>query len=478
MKKCLWLCLLLWPTGAAAQAVIVPSPVPALTANCVLQYNSGTGLLDCNALSAVSQPLTASLGLIADNTTPTKILKFNVAAITASTTRTITWPDANITVPSTIASLGANTFTGLQTANGGLASTTGTFSSILAVTTADPTYQAIAINGSSTNAVGVRLTNTGGNAYVGLDSSTGAGFGSSAYGLVLEAPTGSAITFMDGTAVNASISATGLLAVNGTGPHTFGPGTGLVDLQLNGGVGSNLGAVITLKRNSVVQAYIGTHSGSLGGTSDALALYGGSADGVELFAAHASGAIRFYSGGATEVARFASDGTLHMGAATVAGGSRFGITYNGAAFNGITLNDSSSTSGTQLIEFRIAGTTVLGSINRNAATSAVLYNTTSDIRLKRDLGVATDTTVLERLVIHEFAWLEGGAVDRGVFAQEAYAVTPRAVSVGGDARYPDGHLVKPWGVDYSKFVADLIVGWQQHDARLAALEAQVKELAK
>ena len=37
----------------------------------------------------------------------------------------------------------------------------------------------------------------------------------------------------------------------------------------------------------------------------------------------------------------------------------------------------------------------------------------------------------------------------------------------------DGHLAKPWSVDYSKFVPDLIVGWQQHDARLAVLEAKL-----
>jgi hypothetical protein len=126
--------LLLRACPAHAQEAIVVSPVPSLTANCVLQYNNGTGLLECNAIAAVSQPLTDSVGLIADNVDPTKILALQLSGLTASTTRTWTIPDANITIPSTIASLATNTFTGLQTLNGGLAATTGTFSSTLAVT--------------------------------------------------------------------------------------------------------------------------------------------------------------------------------------------------------------------------------------------------------------------------------------------------------------------------------------------------------
>ena len=133
------LCVALGPTPSFAQAIIVPSPVPALAANCVLQYNASTQLLECNAIAAVSQPLTDSVGLIANGS---KILKFNVAAIASSTTRTWTIPDANITIPSTVASLAANTFTGLQTLNGGVAATTGAFSSLLTLSKTTDTTNA------------------------------------------------------------------------------------------------------------------------------------------------------------------------------------------------------------------------------------------------------------------------------------------------------------------------------------------------
>ena len=79
------------------------------------------------------------------------------------------------------------------------------------------------------------------------------------------------------------------------------------------------------------------------------------------------------------------------------------------------------------------------------------------------------------MVIHDFAWKANGQISRGVFAQEAYVVAPFAVSVGSD-ELKDGLLAMPWAVDYSKFVPDLIVGWQQHDATIQSLTARIAAL--
>jgi hypothetical protein len=128
------LCALLWTPLVYGQVVIAPSPVPVWTNNCVVQYWTSDTQLHCVAISGVSQPLTDSVGLIADSANATKILAFEVSAIANATTRTWTIPNANITIPTTIASLAANTFTGLQTANGGIAGTTGTFSSTVDIT--------------------------------------------------------------------------------------------------------------------------------------------------------------------------------------------------------------------------------------------------------------------------------------------------------------------------------------------------------
>jgi hypothetical protein len=97
----------------------------------------------------------------------------------------------------------------------------------------------------------------------------------------------------------------------------------------------------------------------------------------------------------------------------------------------------------------------VGSIQTSG--SGTTYGTTSDQDLKNDLGVAITTDVIENTIIHDFTWKASGEVDRGVFAQEAFAVKPTAVIVGADELNEKGQKMQPWGVDYSKYVPDLIV---------------------
>jgi hypothetical protein len=125
--------LLALSSTASAQAVIVPNPVPSCSNGNVLQWNTATTNFICASVIAASQPLSDALGLVAESSDPTKILQFVVDAITTSTTRTVTWPDANLTIPSTVASLAGNTFTGSQVMNGGFTATTGVMSSTLSV---------------------------------------------------------------------------------------------------------------------------------------------------------------------------------------------------------------------------------------------------------------------------------------------------------------------------------------------------------
>jgi hypothetical protein len=106
-----------------------------------------------------------------------------------------------------------------------------------------------------------------------------------------------------------------------------------------------------------------------------------------------------------------------------------------------------------------------------ANITAGAFVVASDQRLKRDRGVVQTTDVLARLVVHDYEVIATGEQTRGVFAQEVLAVLPSVVLKGTDDDH--GNLINPWSVDYSKFVPDLIVGWQQHEARLAALEEQL-----
>jgi hypothetical protein len=96
--------------------------------------------------------------------------------------------------------------------------------------------------------------------------------------------------------------------------------------------------------------------------------------------------------------------------------------------------------------------------------------------LKKNIGIATDTSVIDQIVIHDFEWKEDGRVDRGVFAQEAYEIKPSAVSVGSDETNENDVLINSWGVDYSKFVPDLIVHAQQLKKQVQEQQAIITQL--
>ena len=129
---------------------------------------------------------------------------------------------------------------------------------------------------------------------------------------------------------------------------------------------------------------------------------------------------------------------------------------------------SGAASGVTYAEFHY-NNSAIGSITQ-AGTTGVLYNVTSDQRLKTDLGTVTSTDVIANTVIHDFTWKSDGSQARGVFAQEAAKVLPAAVKVGDDGE----EVTDQWQVDYSKYVPDIIVELQSLLARVAQLESQLK----
>lgn len=131
-------------------------------------------------------------------------------------------------------------------------------------------------------------------------------------------------------------------------------------------------------------------------------------------------------------------------------------------------------SGAVYIRFTDNAGSTAGSIQHTAATT-VNYATASDARLKTDKGIATDTSVIDNTIIRDFEWKNDGRIDRGVFAQEAYLVKPSAIAVGDDQLNENGTLINPWGVDYSKYVPDLIVYCQQLKAEVSSLKSKLKD---
>jgi hypothetical protein len=120
-------------------------------------------------------------------------------------------------------------------------------------------------------------------------------------------------------------------------------------------------------------------------------------------------------------------------------------------------------SGTAYTGFNYAGTQI-GSITQDG-TTGVLYNLTSDARLKENAADADDAaSLIDAIQVRKFDWKSDGSHQRyGFIAQELVEVAPEAVHQPAD---PDEMM----GVDYSKLVPMLVKEIQSLRARVAQLE--------
>jgi len=219
-----------------------------------------------------------------------------------------------------------------------------------------------------------------------------------------------------------------------------------------------------------ILAYSSTYSGSGFNAPNSGSVACPTAGGLTLLANHASGMIRFYTGGLGERVRIAPTGELCVGTFVNPALGQLFVATDGTVHGGVIIQNTNPSNTIQFVYFVNSGNGSPGGIQQTSA-STVAYNTTSDARLKTDRGRVVDLSALRGVVVHDFTWTADGVRDRGVFAQEAAAVFPRAVTEGTDDETPEGQLARPWMTDYSKFVPDLIAGFQQHDAELAALRA-------
>jgi hypothetical protein len=122
-------------------------------------------------------------------------------------------------------------------------------------------------------------------------------------------------------------------------------------------------------------------------------------------------------------------------------------------------------SGTGFHQFLYAGG-VIGSITQSG-TAAVLYNVTSDQRLKENIVDADSaSSLIDSLQVRQFDWITDKTHQRyGFVAQELVTVAPEAVHQPADAD-------EMMAVDYSKLVPMLVKEVQSLRARVAQLESK------
>ena len=174
-----------------------------------------------------------------------------------------------------------------------------------------------------------------------------------------------------------------------------------------------------------------------------------------------TGQILFKTGN-TERLRIDSSGNLLVGTSSLFGNEKYAFGFEGSARNGISLRNTSGSGTPYMVAFQWGSTTV-GDIT--SSSTATVYNTTSDQRLKENIVDAPSASDdIDAIQVRSFDWKADGSHQKyGMVAQELNTVAPDAVTVPEDES-------KMQSVDYSKLVPMLVKEIQSLRARVAQLE--------
>jgi hypothetical protein len=172
----------------------------------------------------------------------------------------------------------------------------------------------------------------------------------------------------------------------------------------------------------------------------------------------------------TERMRIDSSGNVLVGTTSQVYSGKQVNAFSGATHNGLALNETANTSGTTYIGF-LNGGTAIGSIGRVGATSAVVYNTTSDERLKSNI-VDSDSVLdtLMQMQVRQYDWTEGNVhQEYGFIAQELEPILSGIVTKGKT----DDDM---WQLDYSRLTPHLVKAIQEQQTIINDLKARVETL--
>jgi hypothetical protein len=117
------------------------------------------------------------------------------------------------------------------------------------------------------------------------------------------------------------------------------------------------------------------------------------------------------------------------------------------------------------------GVGTIGSITFNG--TAVLYNATSDYRLKQDFKDYNALSIISSIKTYDFEWKSNKTRSYGVIAHELAEIMPSIVSGDKDALDENGKVL-PQAVDYSKIVPILIKSIQEQQLQIEELKLKIK----
>jgi hypothetical protein len=246
-----------------------------------------------------------------------------------------------------------------------------------------------------------------------------------------------------------------------------------IDSAGNVGINNSIASSFNGGANNLV---VGSGSGAEGMT-----IYGGAesniffADGTAGTAAyigrieysHSSNMMKFYVNNLNAM-NIDSAGNLLVGTSSASGsGASAGkqvIQFAGASVNGLYLDDTRTSSGTDNAVVFGRGTTYCGKIETTTAP-ATNYVSASDQRLKENIADADDAgSKIDAIQVRKYDWIgDGTHQEYGLVAQELQPIAPLAVSGNPESE-------EMMGVDYSKLVPMMLKEIQMLRTRVAELE--------
>jgi hypothetical protein len=188
------------------------------------------------------------------------------------------------------------------------------------------------------------------------------------------------------------------------------------------------------------------------------------------------GFITFNNNG-SEHARIDTSGNLLVGTTQSgqADGNYGQLRFFGGGGFGLQTSHVTGTASGQSYAYFVYGGIGIGSITQNG-TTAVLYNTTSDYRLKENVTtVTTGLATITALNPINFDWISDKRNDTGFLAHEFQAVIPNAVVGEKDAVDSDGKPVYQQ-MDNSGAIPYLVAAIKELNAEIQSLKVEVATL--
>jgi hypothetical protein len=186
-------------------------------------------------------------------------------------------------------------------------------------------------------------------------------------------------------------------------------------------------------------------------------------------------ALGLGANGSTSAVSIDTSGNLLVETTSVIQSGRYSCSFAGNVNNGIVLQTTFASTGTDFLRFVNSAGTAIGNITQNGA-STVAYNTSSDYRLKNAITPMTGALVKVALLKPvTYKWNADGSDGEGFIAHELAEVVPDCVSGTKDAVDADGNP-KYQGIDTSFLVATLTAAIQEQQALIIQLQADVAAL--